>query len=72
MTTLLVELFVEELPPRRSRNWAMPSPPCWATSSRPRSGQRRLGGHTVRLARRLAAHVTAVADKAADKAVQQS
>jgi tetrameric-type glycyl-tRNA synthetase alpha subunit len=34
---LLVELFVEELPPRRSRSWVTPLPACCLTSSRPRA-----------------------------------
>ncbi len=66
MTTqnLLVELFVEELPPRLSRSWAMPSPPCWATSSRPRAWPAPTSVVTPFASpRRLAAHVTAVADQ---------
>jgi glycyl-tRNA synthetase beta chain len=75
MTTqnLLVELFVEELPPKALQKLG----DAFATragrpAQGPGPGQRRLGAVTAFASpRRLAAHVTAVADKAADKAVQQ-
>jgi glycyl-tRNA synthetase beta chain len=75
---LLVELFVEELPPKALQKLG----DAFATQNLLGDQLKAqglatvlgdLGGHHPPFAspRRLAAHVTAVADKAADKAVQQ-
>jgi len=69
---LLVELFVEELPPKALKKLGESFSAALAASLR---SQGLLGAGSVATPyaspRRLAAHVTAVAAKAADKAVQQ-
>ena len=68
---LLVELFVEELPPKALKKLGESFAATLAASLKSQGLINQSSVTSFASPRRLAAHVTAVADKAADKAVQQ-